>query len=410
MPDTSAIIPYDQVAAGAGELVTGLNKGVLEATKSVVCPLYKNFPGFATGANFGNPFADASDALLQQTCNTPTNPPPARIPPSFTGGNCAGQNYIVNYNFNTGQGEFSSSINITGPVRGISRENITNAQGQPAVNVFLLGGPAVPGGVPDRAVLTGNASPSSTFTITSVALANGQPDNCGNRPSGFPINTPADIDLNLNVPVTLAPNLTVNAPVSIYAPINTLAPSLRLGDLNVDFNLGGLTISPALNVNITPPGATPPAPARPPAGNTPQDRDYTELLNLLVRYAKRARDCQECDDDFTFTTSGIAGGSSGRIAVPSGSTLVAAALTIVTRPTNFKFQPGRGQADVLYAGWGWFDGNLNQAERLPVDAEDKLFYAPKKPSPTGFSFTLYTGFTGQAVITYKTPINPKSAP
>jgi len=407
MPDNSITIPYAQAATGA---LKGAAGGLVQAAKDVARSLYTDFPGFLTGANFGNPFADIADALLQQLFDDGTYIPPSRLPPGFTGGNCVGLKYRVNFIGNTGQGQFSGFIDVFGPVRGISKEAFQNGQGQPALNFFLLGGVNPSTGVPERLILVFNAPPDSFYTITSVTPQFGGGDNCGNTPNRFPIITPPDVALNLNVPVTLAPNLTVNAPVTVFAPVGVLAPSFKIGDFNIDLNLGGLTLSPSFPINITPGGGTPPTPQQPQPGDKREDRDFTELLNLLVRYAKRARDCQECDSDFTFTTSGLAGGSSGRIAVPNGSTLVAAALTIVTMPSNPRKQTGRGQADVLYAGWAWFDGNLNQSERLPVDSENKLFYAPKKPSPTGFSFTLYTGFTAQAVITYKTPISPKSAP
>lgn len=405
MPD-GVIVPYAQVAAGAGELMTGLNKGVIEATKSVMCPLYKNYPGYMTGQNFGSPLADASDALFQQVCNTPENPPPERLPPGFNGGNCVNVKYRVNFIGNTGQGQFSGFSDVFGPVQGISKENITNPQGQPALNFFLIGGINPDNGVRDKVSLVFNAPPDSFYTITSVTTPFGGTDNCGNTPNRFPIITPPDVALNLNVPVTLAPNLTVNAPVTVFAPFNNFAPSLKLGDFNIDFDLGGIKISPNIDINFNPANPVSKPPQQPSPGQQPQDRDYTEILSLIVRYLRRLRECQDCDLDYNFFTVQSTANQSGELLPPSGSVIVAVGFNITKSPSNPKREAGFNAPDVLYAGWGWFSGNGYMYERTPMDSAFKLFIAPRKPAIKSFCWTLRKGYEGVAVLTYKQLKNP----
>lgn len=401
MPDNSITIPYAAPGRAFGEGVADNIKGVADAVGDSVCGLYRDYPGFMTGSMFGSPLAAASDGMFNSLCSPRGQLPPSPGPQP-SGGQCVCQRYVVRATGNTpGQSGPSLFVNtLPGPIGAVTVRNRTDGGGNPSVDVFLNYGSAACGG---RQVNTfyGNAGLGTTVVVTSITPEDGGPDVCGSLAPNYPIVQPPDTAINFNVPVTFSPNFTVNTPVTIFPPVLNLSPSFRFGDLNIDLNLGGLTISPAINIGggQNPPGLQPQPQPQP--GNEQSDRNYDEILSRLLRLANRARLCQDCDDDYDFLQSGLVGGRSGRIFLPPGASMVAAALLIVTEPSNPKKETGSGQNDVYYAGWGWFESNGNYDTRQPIDSQGKIFYPNLNPSPNSFVFTMRTGYSAQALITYK---------
>jgi hypothetical protein len=254
--------------------------------------------------------------------------------------------------------------------------------------------------------LIGNVSDGSTCTITSVVRQDSQPDTCGDPPSQYPRVRPPDYQLNTTVNVQVSPNFSVVAPVEVFAPVTNFSPQLALGPFNVDFNLGGINISPSVNIGTGNQNqVTQPVPTPPPTQSQP-DRNYDEILSLIVKYLHYQRLCDPTDCDYDFHVTGAYGGQSNQIPVPAGGIPVAVALSIVQQPVNAKREYGVTSPDVLYAGWAWWSGNSNLEAREPIDSQFKLYRAAENPSPTQFVWTCRTGFQAQAIMTYKTLKSP----
>lgn len=401
MPDNSITIPYASPGRAFGEGVADNIKGVANAAGDAVCGLYRDYPGFMTGSMFGSPLAAASDGMFNSLCS-PRGLLPDAPTPNPPGGQCVCQLYTVTFFFQPAEGgpPLVSTRVLPGPIGSVIKVNTTAGGGAPAADFGFAVGSAACGGRSNFNI-AGGANRAASAGISSIVPADGGPDLCGNLAPSYPITQPPDNAINFNVPVTFSPNFTVNTPVTIFPPVLNLSPSFRFGDLNIDLNLGGLTISPAINIGggQNPPGV--PTQPTPQPGNEQSDRNYDEILSRLLRLANRARLCQDCDDDYDFLQSGLTGGRSGRIFLPPGSSMVAAALLIVTEPTNPKKETGSGQNDVYYAGWGWFESNGNYDTRQPIDSQGKIFYPNLNPSPNSFVFTMRTGYSAQALITYK---------
>lgn len=401
MPENSAIVPYSGAGNPVYDAQSALAKSIFEATKSVSCPLYRDYPGFMTGSSFGSPYATATDSILNELC-APTGNLPAPPTSRFNGGQCVCVLYNVDYSFTTAEGATGSSgVTMSGPVRSVQVESTPpSPNGDPKVGIVTRGGSAACGGFRVSTDLAGS-NPGLKILGVTVTRNDSQPDLCGNPAPTYPIAPPPDSALNVNVPIQISPNFNVTVPVAVFAPITILRPSLRLGDFNVDFNLGGLTISPAININTGGGNANGGNPPQPPAGETPNDRDDDELLKRILRYLERLRRCQDCDLDYDFLFTSPVAGRSGSLTVPSGGVPLTAGISITQSPTNRREQNGLTQPGVLYAGWGWWEGNGFLSERFPVDADMKLFHTPVNPRAQIFRFTLYEGFAGQATMAYK---------
>lgn len=406
MPDSSAIVPYANAAHGFGEFVGDNLKNLANAAADTACGLYQKYPGFMTGSMFNNPIAPYNDGLLDSLCRPRSKvPDPPTVP--FTGGQCVCANYLVSFSYSiVGGSSGSNAIYVPGPVSAVVKEAISPSPEPPVgYNFGVYGGSDACGGRRYFGLIA-NVQDGSTCTITSVVKADSSPDTCGDLPKQYPIVRPPDYELNTTVNVNASTNFTVNAPVSVFAPVNNFTPQLTVGPFNVDLNLGGIQISPSVNLStgnqngITQPVQTPPATQAQP------DRNYDEILSLIVKYLHYQRICDPTDCDYDFHVTGAYGGQSNTIPVPAGAIPLAVAFTVTDKPSNAKEEYGVTSPNVLYAGWAWWAGNDNMATREPMDSQYKLFYAPHNPSPTAFKWTLRTGFQGQGVMTYKTLKSP----
>jgi hypothetical protein len=401
MPNSPITIPYVGPTSSLYNDAPPIARAVFDAAKNVYCPIYRDFPGFATGSDFGNPFATSTDGFLNDLCAPsgqlpapPTTPPP--------GGQCDNVLYNVGYTI-TGTvvpPSINGTATLTGPIGGIVHESITNNQGQPAMNIYISAKNTATGGRL-LSTITGNAASTARANITSITRQDSQPDNCGSLPTGYPSIRPPDAALNVSVPIQVSPNFNVIAPVTVFAPFTQLFPSLKIGDFNIDFDLGGLTISPDVGINL--PGRNPVGnpPQQPPAGQKPSDRTDKCNLEEVLKYLKRIRECQECDRDYDFLQTGFVTGKSGQVTVPTGGIPLTVGLELVQKPSNSKEQPGLTEPDVVYGGWGWFSGNGFMAERQRLDADMKLFHAQEKPSPQKFHFTCQAGYEARVTMAYK---------
>lgn len=405
--ETSFLVPYQKAGETLGDGVASGAAAIARAVQSGACALYQGFPGFITGGQFDNPMSDLNDSFMDNLCRPTGQLPPPKASP-FDGGQCLCRNYTVTMSITiTGSGTNPNfQLSMFGPIVGIAYEDFTNASGQPARNAYLVGSSASCQGGAKREALFGGAPVTSTATITSVTPVDGLADSCGNPAPRYPISQPSANSLTVNVPITLSPNVNIIAPITIFAPITNFSPQVKVGPVNVDIGLGGLTLDFDPTINLPGTNPVPTTPPKPGPGNSQQERDCDFQLDEVLRYLKRLRECQECDRDYDFLSTGVVSGVSGSVSVPAGGIPLAAVLTITKSPVTKRSQPGLTEPDVLYGGWGWWEGNGYLGDRLPVDAASKIFDAPTTPSLPTFRFTVYTGFEASIQMTYKRLKNP----
>lgn len=406
MPDTSVLIPYPNAQHEFGEFIGDNLKNVANQGADIVCQLYKDYPGFMTGQAFNNPIAPYNDGLLNSLCEPRNLLPDAPTVP-FDGGQCVCVNYLIAFTA-TGLpgGSESGTIVIPGAVSPpVKNYSGTSIDGQKVYTWGWYGGSTACGGRQYYAYLT-NASENVVVTVNSATRQDGLPDECGNMPPTYPREVPGGDTLNFPTTINTSPNITINAPVSVFAPVNNFTPQIKIGDFNFDFNLGGLEIGLDPNFTLPPGKDVPTLPPVPQPGNNQQDRNYDAILAELLKYAKRLRECQDCDDDYSFLFTGGTSGNAASITVPSGGIPISCGISISVVPTNAREEPGAGEPRVLYAGWAWFEGNGFLGERMPIDADNKLFIAPQNPAVQKFRWTMRIGFNGSAIMSYKVKRNP----
>lgn len=400
MANQPVTVPYPGAGNPIFDALSNTAKAVFTATQAVSCPLYRDFPAFMTGSDIGSPAAAANDSFLNQLCNPTGNLPPAPTAP-FTGGQCECVSYRVQgtiTGFGIGTQPFDLFAN--GPIGSI----VNNKQGGDDNRYGFFAGSDLCGGRAFVGVI--QSALDGTVVIGSVVRQDGTPDTCGDPSPAYPIVEPSAGDLNVSIPIQFSPNFNVLVPVNVFAPVRLFAPSLRIGPFNVDFDLGGLTISPDFNVDFPAFSPTGRPGTQPPAGQRPADRAEKCNLDEVMKFLRRIRECQECDRDYDFLQTGFVTGRSGSLIVPIGGIPLTVGLEVIQKPSNSKEQPGLTEPNVVYAGWGWFSGNGFREERGPIDADLKLFQASEKPSPNQFSFTCQAGYVARATLTYKRLKNP----
>ena len=373
---------YNEAAERVGN---GTAQFIEEATVQVrgfACGLWNLYPRFITETSFGG--SQFIRGAMNYLC-TPNVPPPPESP--FTGGQCSGDRYLISttykYTLGADPTELSETVGLVGA---------------PGILGAITSIEAVPPGGTGSSVITItfqdgtqtttriiNAPSNGVIVLDSftydVSRADGQPDTCGNPPAEYP-----DVVVNIN---DFSDTLTFNAldGGTIDVDIEYLAGDVHypmqfsFGGINVTLNFGGVYFNFGgvdSNGNPRPESNGDRLPLPVPRDNqggeefvTPERPPNTEEQTEEVQ-PELPSDSQEVD-----------------------ITLVWVILTITQTPVNVKTQSGDGAPDVFYCGWfEWLvDGRV--MPRQPVHFLNNVF---KKPAgATGYAYTLYNGFNGQAV-------------
>ena len=222
---------------------------------------------------------------------------------------------------------------------------------------------------------------SCSVAITRVDNA---PDTCGSQPPTFPPNVippgRGNTTTNINLPGITVPVGIAYAPVTITPTLN-VSPVIRvdLGGLNVQFDLGGVTVNfPEL------PPSSPGAPSIP-GGNG------------------SSADCPECPECPT-TTPPQPGTEPPELPPDEGGETDAPGITylevrLTTLPN--KVQSGNDGENVYYAGWVSFRSATGfYYPRQPIHFERSIFVAPA--GCDGFTHT-FTNKARGAVRFYTEP-------
>jgi hypothetical protein len=401
---------------------------IADTAVDAMCNIYYKSPGSVVAREFpGTPIVDGVDAFYRNLCAPKGKAPPLPTPP-FSGGQCCNSTYSVGVTatlqLSNGQSvPFNASPqNITGRILGVEVKN--SGTGQQEVTKIVIstlqgGDCSIPTEVVPRSTFVHNSDgTTSTIVISSVnvTLVSGS-DNCGSPPAKYPTAPLDDSDFDFSAPITVAPNVTINVPVTIIPTTivntNVFRPefNVKVGDINVNLSLGGFTFSPTVQI---PPGTTtpsgdpralpPPAKTNDPTPDPKQTAlDLSQIKAKLEEIDKEIEDCCDALYPFQEPPSGkvrillLATANSMDVAIPAKTFKVTLELTGM--PTEKKIQFGNDAPDVLYAGWAWFSDGVRQYERCPVDSEFK-FYIPPDRTAKRFSLTLYQGYVARVLAYY----------
>lgn len=385
-------------------------KSLVNAARERACNLYQQNPDFMVPftavdpTGVGEGLRGSYRQMLDNMCSDkPLPPAPTQ---QFSGGQCAGTEYQVN--FRSGQNGVLNpgiaSIILTGPIgsvgfrnsNGITQLGMSIGTTPPFGNFY----PIIQGGVGT----TQAQIAQWRAEIVSVSAVSG-PDNCGNKPPGYPIKSLSPGDYG---GITQYKDRGVLVPAPWKLPPLTLPriPSLgfqptlivNIGAINVSFDFRGakilpIEIAPDFDINIGPGSTNPNLPVKYP---TSQDIDA-----LSKKVDKLQEDLDELEKCTCYKLDGLVGEQiatkvqSARILGLSATRNKYCSVRLTIKPENRKSQIGGDAPDVEYAGWAWFGNNFGiLSERMPIDADGKVFR--NDGGYTSFNFTLYNGFKADA--------------
>lgn len=256
--------------AAPGQDMGSFPKNVARAAKDVLCAANAITPEWMTQGGVGGIIGSP---LVRDLCRRVTPPSSAERLLPFNGGQCSFEyEFQGSVTANTASGSTATSSPGTwrartlGPLQGkfIDYQGpIVN--GNQTVRVGFIGSDGVKRVV---ANIPGSNYVSDTLEVRRVDLG---PDNCGDRPPP-PVKVPEVGDIMRPMPIPVPGGPPVIIPVVI--PVGVLfKPTLQVnvGDINVNFDAGGVTFSPVFNINpvINRPSGEPqpslqPAPPLPP--------------------------------------------------------------------------------------------------------------------------------------------------
>lgn len=404
---------WGDVAAGALDQAPTPVKESVAAARKFACGLYKAYEGYYGNTAPQGPLEGLKRGVWDKICDNGLPPVPSD-PPPWDGNSCACVEYLVEgLQYETsgiGQRLPWNAI-VTGPIFGIRV-----AGGFPGgATFFLRHGRCTNGvfsGVRERE-LGGASGPERTYQITSINRVAGQGDSCP-VPSPNPIpppTPPSPSDQKGNTNITIAPGVTINAPITLVGPTTnvSLNPSVEVnvGPLNVNFGLGGINvdISPSFNptlivpvVNLPSLPGPRPLPLPPSGGVCPDpcpDIDYARI-EAAIRAERKFYAKPKTRREVAVLGSGVG----GTVVLPAEAAWVRLVLT--KEPLSVQEQFGAGGPDVLFAGWHSF-GVGTGGERIPISYRQNTYLVPK--GATQFSWTVYRGAIASVSALLDVPTN-----
>lgn len=369
-----------------------------QAAKGFACGLYKDYQGYFGNIAPQGPLEGLKRGVWDKLCGPGALPPVPTEPPPFDGNSCSCVVYRATLRVTRPDGTgFDSNSEFTGPFFGLSSRTTspdTKAtdiiQGR-CVDGRFVGSVTGPG--------DGGTATENSVSLKSITRISPSSDCPQIPPPPAPTPPPPDRQRE-NAPITIAPNVTINAPVTLVGPsVNvSLNPSIEVavGPLNFNFSLGGVkvdvnpTFSPTVIVPIVnlpglPPDQPPrPNPLPPDGGDCPdpcEPVDYRRIEDAISaerKFYARAK---------TRLNQGqLGGGVGGSLGLPPRTRFVR--VTVTQDPNSVKEQFGAGGPDVLYAGWcSWGVGS--PGDRTPISYRVSTFAVP--PGANLFTWTIYTG-------------------
>lgn len=411
MPDFT----FDSLNAEQGTNTSNAMRNAANAAADAVCNLYQNAP---TGLipSFGDAVGIGAftQGMLDGLCKDRGKQPPNPVPP-YQGGKCPAV-YILKGSWT--QGEYSGNFNGGGGFGPISGYRVVaDPPGTKGRSIYVNMAVGTPDEVLNRFVANvGYASEPTAPTITfTPERVDGLADNCGNPSPVYPTRDPIPSDYEVPTPVGI-PGLQVNVPVTIIPtllkPEFNFRPEInvKVGDLNININPGGIDISLGPNPTLPPqtkPDGTLPSPSidprpSPPPATEPKappvvcpEPDFTEILEIL----DEIKDCAcNGDEEIVVQEYGLSKGSV--IPLLEGSFYVKLFLQV---GPGTRYQASEGTApDVHYAGWASFGYEGTFGVRNPVSFAQSGFFVPD--GATDFSYSLVFNSAATARVYRRIPL------
>jgi hypothetical protein len=399
---------------------------IAKAGKDFACGLYKLQPG----ALIPNPASKLLVAVWDNLCDYPDSPglPPPAAPP-FKGGQCKGVAYLVDYAGTDERGvAFSSQLGVRyGKIQSV-KSYTPNASGTATLFNFIIYSETFDGQGMGEVAVSLYYEPSTQLKpdaeITKVQRIDGNPDNCGDRPSVFPPapppppggynSPPTKITFGDNVTnVDLTFNFSPPPPPTV-APGNFMPPVVvNFGQLNVDFKIP-IAFNFDGTVNFGSGGSGGGG-----GGGGDFNQDDRDNINNIKNVTNNTNNTTnntstnvdnfygdyKKDRDRTINKEPLPDDFDPPLPpVPPGKNLVERLayvdVDLSVIPSNSKSQSGKGAPNILYAGWFEFLRKDKSFPRNYIHFANNCFIAPV--GADGYAFTLYNGYQGTAVaITFK---------
>lgn len=405
---------------------------IVNTAAEMICGLYGKSPSsFLRIVDPSSGLIDNNRPIFDDLCApiAPLPPPPQQ---QFGGGQCEDVRYNVSFTA-TLRGEavngvYPSPRNVSytaalwGKVGSFTLAGYEERQSGPftyrgysRIECICKGDGGLPNsGYGPATILGSSGNEIQSFSIGSVSRVDGQADSCGSRQPSYPPTSPDPNDYTRIFPIPQPDGSTKNTSVTIiptFAPIiGIFRPEINVdvGGINVNFSLGGFTLSPTIEIPVgadLPIGQPSTTTNKKVAINIPISGGggTTDLKPALDAIADLKKEVEECCDryhpfsdlltsDYDIATLGS--GSSGSFNLP------AKAYRVVLQITN-PDSPGRSQAginapNVLYAGWAWFFSGGGMATRHPIDSPIKSFEVPAR-SDDKFAYTLNGSYNANVV-------------
>lgn len=370
----------DDILVRSGEDVT---KVVVDTAKQFYCGLYNLEPSWIVRDNLLiSPFARGA---LKQFCGANNVPPPPPGSP-FTGGQCEGVQYSLQYyslTSSTGSdfGELIRELNgqvftWATPILGRVATQTYTVAGQvitdfetfkAAGRQFTATGSLIYRDVNGNILLNINLSSSWGIEPIGFVRTDGQPDTCGDPPGGYPPAPPPSISQRSTiVSITNFDGGTTDIDVSVNADIDGTIkfPSvINVGGVNVGIDVAGLTIG-EININRRSGGG---------GGGS-------DLVNPTSQ--PEPSDTEETEE--TEETEGLDEDCPG---------LVAITVTVTRRPGNASIISGRGAPNVELIGWVEFKREGKYFPRTFLSFVNSRIEAPE--GADGYAITFRVGYAGK---------------
>lgn len=392
----------------AGERAGDFLAKAADSAANFACGLYRDFPGALINP-VPIPLRDVGAGFMDSLCGARPQGLPLSPTPNFVGGQCE-TTYTVNYRqvrpSNTGGAPqiVNSTSTITGKISGIQKVGTDALAGGSNWDLVYVNN-----GVVQSQAAARNIPSNATVFITGITRLDGQPDNCGNKPPGFPDSVIPPERSGGNVTINKTDGTTFNIPI-IYAPVTpTLEISPRfnfdLGGLQFSFDAGGVTINNALNPS-DPINRDYLAPGTGDTINNIGDNitnlgdnitnlgDTVNNINDVVNDIKETPcECPEFNPDEVVPDPKTEDDPKEEEGDP---TIESVEVTLTSVPRNARSQSGSNAPDVVYAGWfEWKRGEFC-FPREPIHFEQSIF--KNLVSADGFAYTVYEGFRAKHTI------------
>jgi hypothetical protein len=352
-----------------------------------------------------NPGADFPDALWDGLCrNSTPGLPPAPMPP-FTGGQCLGDPYRIDYQFDVFRRSDNSLLvhaNGTRSFTGGPISDITFNSGQlpnTGIGIFVTYLNAASGlpGTFNESYGGSELFYGSNFTYTLTNLAH-PADACGSLPPHYPPivvppipTTPGGNTYNLpsvNITFNNGNNYSLVPTLNLSGQFN---PVVQIGGINISFGGGGATVT----------------------GGT-QPPDNTGLLNKILTNlgdgtigggGVGAIAAQTQKNTAPVPKPGDPGTEVGTLIPPGTHTqkgidkLSSVQIVLTSLPKgNSEIFASDSNYNVYIAGWfEWLQGDLVVGTRMPIQAVTTTWFPPK--GSDGFTYTVVNQATATSQIT-----------